>query len=381
MGVLNRRAWMEQGALGALGLSSLPWIRARASADSPPELIVRSRRPIDLESPISALDSAITPNDAFFVRSHFEAPAEQALTAPMFIGGLVAKPLSLSLKDLADMEQVKVAAVLQCSGNGRAFHKPNVPGVAWERGAVGCAEWEGIRLVDILERSAFSPKAKHLHFLGADRPPAPKTPLYLRSIPIEKALHRDTILATRMNGEPLPILHGGPVRLVVPGWTGNHWMKWVCSIQVSEVEAPGFYMQTGYRMLRRPLPQGVTATPADLVPVTFMNVKSLITHPIEGAVLSSGPLEIRGVAWTGDGHVIKVEVGVNGQWSEAALDGEPRPWAFRRWRLKTTASDQGPLSIMARATDSSGATQPEASPWNKSGYLWNGYDRVSIKIT
>ncbi len=381
MGVLNRRAWMEQGALGALGLSVLPWIQARASAGTAPELIVRSRRPIDLETPVSALDGAITPNDAFFVRSHFEAPAEQTLTAPISVGGLVARLLSLSLNDLADMDHVKVAAVLQCSGNGRAFHKPNVPGLAWERGAVGCAEWEGIRLVDVLERARLKSDVRHVHFLGADRPPSPKTPLYLRSIPIEKALHRDTILATRMNGEPLPILHGGPVRLVVPGWTGNHWMKWVCSIQASDVEAPGFYMQTGYRLLRRPLPQGVTATPADLVPVTFMNVKSLITHPIEGAVLSSGPLEIRGVAWTGEGHVTKVEVGVNSQWSEAALEGEPKPWAFRRWRLKRIVRDGGPLSLMACATDSSGATQPEASPWNKSGYLWNGYDRVSIKIT
>ena len=379
MGVLNRRAWIERGALGVLGLSAIARNQVRA-ADVAPELIVRSRRPIDLETPVSSLDSALTPNDAFFVRSHFEAPAETTLDAPIRVEGLVDRPRSLTAADLAAMEQVKLVAVLQCSGNGRAFYTPKVPGVGWERGAVGCAEWEGVRLVDVLERSGLKPDARHVQFLGADRPPSPRTPLYLRSIPLAKAIHRDTILATRMNGEPLPILHGGPARLVVPGWGGNHWIKWVRSIRASDVEARGLYQQAAYKIPRSPAPSAVALGTDDFVPVTVMNVKSLITCPVEGATLPSGSFEVRGVAWTGEGHVTKVEAGFNGQWRVATLEGEPKPWIWRRWKVNVDARNQGPLVLSARATDSTGATQPETSPWNKSGYLWNGFDRVSIKI-
>jgi DMSO/TMAO reductase YedYZ molybdopterin-dependent catalytic subunit len=277
---------------------------------------------------------------------------------------------------------VAAPSVIQCAGNGRGFFAPVIPGLGWGRGAVGHCEWSGVRLADVLNRAGVGAGAAHVHFLGTDGPPSPKTPLYLRSLPIAKALDPTVLLATVMNGEPLPVLHGGPVRLVVPGWTANHWMKWVRWITVSDVEAPGFYQQTGYKMPIRPMPPEATPAPADLRPVTVMNVKSLITGPAEGAQLPAGPVEVRGVAWTGDGHVTRVDVaaGADDAWTPAEFLDAPRPGAWRRWRLRMEAPTRGALTLRSRATDSTGAVQPDATPWNRSGYLWNGIDAVRVTI-
>ena len=348
-------------------------------------LIVRSRRPIDLETPVSKLDTFLTPNDAFFVRSHFGAPMAEFNLWPIEVGGTVSKASQLDEAALRAFPKVKVTAVLQCSGNGRSFFRPNIPGVPWERGAVGNAEWGGVRLADVLARAGIGEGSAHVHFLGADGPPSPKTPQFLRSIPLEKAIHPDTILATTMNGAPLPGLHGGPVRLVVPGWAANHWLKWVRSIHVSKNEAPGFFMQTGYRMPKTPSPPDVVLKPADLKPVTAINVKSLITWPLEGATLHAGANEVRGVAWTGEGHVTHVEVAIQTDkraiiWMPAILEGEPKSWSWRRWRMEWRGASKGQVVLNARATDSNGETQPERTPWNKSGYLWNGIDRVTCEM-
>ena len=224
----------------------------------------------------------------------------------------------------AGLEQATKAAVLQCAGNGRGLYRPRVPGVPWERGAVGQAEWAGVRLAELLDRAGVQPGAAHLHFLGGDAPPNPKIAAFVRSIPIDRARDPGTILALRMNGEPLPAIHGGPVRLVVPGWAGNNWFKWVRRIVVSRDEAPGFYMQTAYRMPRTPVPSGAApgAVPAD--PVTWMNVKSLISAPGRGAVMAAGPVELRGIAWTGQGHVTRVEVRIDDRWQRRNPAGRPR---------------------------------------------------------
>ena len=344
-------------------------------------LIVRNRRPLDLETPVASFDSFLTPNDAFFVRSHLGEPAESAKIWPIEIGGLVSKPLTLDKLGLDRFAKVTVTAVLQCAGNGRAFFKPNMPGVGWERGAVGNADWGGVRLAELLESAGIDKRSLHVHFLGADGPPNPKTPLFLRSIPIEKALHPDTVMATTMNGVPLPHLHGGPVRLVVPGWGGNHWMKWVRLIRPAMEEAPGFYMQTAYRMPKKPMPRDVVLKPADLIPVTAMNVKSLITWPLEGSTVRAGKIEIRGVAWTGEGQVTRVEVAVgNSSWRDATFEGDLKSWSWRRWRLDWVAENSGKIAVTSRATDSTGNTQPGSTPWNKSGYLWNAIDRVNFEV-
>ena len=218
-----------------------------------------------------------------------------------------------------------------------------MPGVPWERGGVGQAEWSGIRLADLLERAGLQPGAAHVHFLGGDAPPSPKTPAFIRSIPLDRALDPGTILATRMNGEALPTVHGGPLRLIVPGWTGNNWLKWVRRIVVSRDEAPGFYMQTAYRMA--PPPGCPTTAPqsARPEPVTWMNVKSLITWPRAGGSVPNRPIEIRGIAWTGRGHVTKVEVSIDRRspWIEATLMGDPEEGTWRQWRLNWVPAGTG----------------------------------------
>lgn len=385
--MIGRRAWLRSGALWVGGIELSAGLRGLAAAvvDGPPaerNLIVRSRRPLNLESPVVALDDRLTPNDVFFVRSHFGAPAIDLAPWEVEVVGLVSRPLRLTLDALGRLEQATRTAVLQCAGNGRGLYRPRVPGVPWERGAVGQADWSGVRLADLLERAGVRAGAAHLHFHGGDAPPTPKTPAFVRSIPIDRARDPSTILALRMNGDPLPAVHGGPARLVVPGWAGNNWTKWIRRIVVSHEEAPGFYMQTAYRMPRSPAPAGPTPGPIPADPVTWMNVKSLITSPGPDATMPAGRIELRGVAWTGQGHVTGVEIRIDpdGRWVPGTLLGDPEPGAWRQWRLTWQPSRAGRYTVSARATDSTGQVQPESPPWNKSGYLWNGYDSVAFEI-
>jgi sulfite oxidase len=384
---ISRRSMIRLGILGVGGSRlalATGGMFAADVADAPDDraLIVRSQRPLNLESPVGALDHPLTPNDLFFVRSHFGAPAVDLHPWEVEVVGLVNRPLRLGLAELARFEQTTRTAVLQCTGNGRGLYRPRVPGVTWERGAVGQAEWSGVRLVGVLERAGLQAGAGHVHFFGGDAPPSPKTPAFVRSIPLDRALDPGTILAARMNGEPLPALHGGPLRLIVPGWTGNNWLKWVRKIVVAREEAPGFFMQTAYRMPPSAGAPGTGSQPARPEPVTWMNVKSLITWPRPGHVIPARSVEIRGIAWTGQGHVAKVEVSIDrdGRWVEATLAGDPEPGRWRPWRLSWAPARRGRHVIAARATDSRGQVQPEVPPWNRSGYLWNGIDSIDCEI-
>lgn len=375
--------WGGALAAGGLGRSA----GASARADEAPagidrRMIVRTERPVNLESPSAALDSFLTPNAELFVRSHHGAPAVGLRPWEVVVEGLVEKPLTLSLGDLAAMETITVPAVIQCAGNSRGQFRPRMPGIPWERGAVGHAEWSGVRLSDLLEKAGVKPGAAHVHMVGGDVPPNPKAPAFVRSIPLDRARAEGVILALTMNGEPLPVLHGGPARLVVPGWAANCWSKWIRRLIVSAEEAQSFYMKAGYRIPRTPVPPGVNPPPADMVPVQWMNVKSLIASPGAGAKVARKPVEVRGVAWTGEGHVVRVEVSTveDPTWREAELIDAPREGSWRRFKIAWTPPAAGAFTLQARATDSKGDVQPETPPWNKSGYLWNGYDRVSCTV-
>ena len=376
----SRREFFHQALAG----SAVPWVAglAPALADdvAEPDLIVRSTRPLDAETPVEVFDRFLTPNRLFFIRSHFGAPAVGLAPWRLEVEGLVDRPISLGLDDLERWPRVSLPAVLQCSGNGRGFFTPTIPGVGWAKGAVGNAEWSGVRLVDVLERAGLQAGAAHVQLHGADAPPNPKTPAFFRSIPLTRALDPSTILATSMNGEPLPVLHGGPIRLVVPTWAGNHWIKWLRKITVAKDEAPGFYMQTGYKIPKVPTPPGVDLKPTDVKSVTTLNVKSLIARPIDGATLKAGPVEVRGVAWTGEGVVTRLEVSTGpGSWSVATLLGDPRPGTWRPWTFAWDAKP-GRQILRSRATDSTGDVQPETTPWNRSGYLWNAIDQITCEV-
>jgi DMSO/TMAO reductase YedYZ molybdopterin-dependent catalytic subunit len=382
-GLLTRRDVLKSAAAIGSFAAVLPNRFGFGAEPADRRFIVRNEKPLDLESPVSALDQWLTPNDQFFVRSHFGPPAVGLVPWELAIVGEVNRPVQLGIGELNGYDQVTVSGVLQCSGNGRAFFRPTVPGVPWERGAVGHAEWTGVRLGDLLKSSRLKAGAAHVHLRGADGPPSPRTPAFFRSIPLERALDPSTIVALKMNGELLPVLHGGPIRLVVPGWAGNHWLKWLRTITVSREEAPGFFMQTGYRLPRSPAPPGAVLKPSDLVPLTTMNVKSLITWPARSDRVPVGEQEVRGVAWTGTGHVTKVEFATDRdpEWKPAVLLDPAREGSWRRWRAIWNAAKPGACVLRVRATDSNGETQPETTPWNRSGYLWNGIDTVTCEVS
>ncbi len=361
------------------------WGQPVTGEPTQPTLITLVSRPYCAETPVQAFTEWLTPNEQFFVRSHFGPPPPERVdpkTWRLRLSGLVDRNLSLSLEDLLAFGQVTLTAVIQCSGNGRAFFRPRVPGAQWKRGAVGNARWTGVRLADILLRAGVQQQGRHLQILGADRPVHPKTPLFNRSIPIEKALHPDTILALRMNGEALPLLHGAPVRLIAPGWMADACVKWLTDLTVSHEEAPGFYMQTAYRYPLVPPEPGATVDQANMKPVEAMVVKSLIAQPTQGTVLHQGPVMIQGVAWTGEGRVVRVEVSADEgrKWESAVLVSEDERYAWRRWEFSWRAVRAGDFTLMCRATDDRGQTQPMTSPWNPSGYLWNGVDRVQVEV-
>jgi len=368
----SRRELIRIGILGSL---AVPAARADTLAR---KLIVRSARPQDLETPVAAFTEELTPNDLFFVRSHFGPPIIDPSSWRLRIEGMVHRPSELSISDLQKLGTAKSPSVLQCAGNGRALFRPRVAGAQWERGAVGQAMWRGARLADLLERAEAQSGARFVTFIPGDHPMAPTVPKFIRSIPIEKA-RRDVLLAWEMNGKPLSILHGAPLRAVVPGWAGDHWVKWLRGIRVSDAEDPGFYMQTAYKFPTEPIPPG--GKPAQVKTLTVIPVKSLIARPVEGAVLAAGQQVIQGVAFGGAGPIARLEVsGDDGvTWGQAQLDSMPVAGAWQRWRY-TWRAVPGTHVLRARATDSSGETQPREPQWNPGGYLYNAWDAVRCQV-
>ena len=349
-------------------------------------LTARVTRPFDAETPVREFTSFLTPNHRFFVRSHFGLPPQEAVSEAgwrLRVGGLVERSRDFSLKELRQMDAMTITAVVQCSGNGRAFHRPKVPGVQWERGAVGNAQWTGVRLRDVLAQAGVRAGAHHVQLQGADRPVVDSVPQFIRSIPLEKALHPDTILAYEMNGRPLPLLHGAPLRVITPGWMADSCIKWLTEITVQADEAQGYYMQTAYRTPVTAIQPNSGLPGTSMVPVEAMVVKSLIAAPQEGETVRVGPVTIQGVAWSGEAKIVKVEISMNEgkTWETARFVGEEQPYAWRQWQLVWKVKTAGTFSILCRATDAQGERQPVTAPWNPSGFLWNGWDRVTMTVT
>ncbi|HEV8121554.1 MAG TPA: sulfite oxidase [Candidatus Polarisedimenticolia bacterium] len=374
----GRREFLQTGGIALLGLLSGT---GRAAADEAPHALeVFTLRPENLATPLGWFDRPVTPNDVFFVRSHFGAPA-RVRDGRLRIEGLVTTPLDLSVADLQAMPQVSVTAVAQCAGNGRALMEPPVPGVQWVHGAMGQAVWSGVRLHDLLQRAGVRAGAAHIALRGADRPPKPSVPAFARSIPLQRAADPATLVALRMNGEPLPHAHGAPMRLIVPGWTANHWVKWLQAITVQAEEAGGFYMQTAYRFPRTPGAPGAAVDPKEMLPLASFPVKSVIARPQAGQRQPRGVQEVVGVAFSGDAAIGRVEVSVDGgaTWHDAALEGESGVGRWQVFRLRFDAAP-GRARAMVRATDARGARQPEHPIWNPSGYLWNAWHAVEWEV-
>jgi sulfite oxidase len=344
-------------------------------------MIVHNDRPEDLETPLTYFDSWITPVDAFFVRQHIPRPARIDPEAyRLTVNGVVSKPLELTLADLRKMPRYTVTATIECTGNGRGFYSPKVPGIQWMRGAIGNAEWRGPRVSDVL-KMAGAGDAAFLETDGADAGLA-STPDFVRSLPMSKAMHPATLLALDMNGQPLPDIHGAPVRLIVPGWDGTSSVKWVIRISAAAQPNNGFFMNPGYRYPKYALSPGSPPKPAELEVIEGMPVKSCITAPEDQSKAPLGAITVRGFAWAGEQAIERVEVSTDGgsRWRDAQLSNPKLPFAWRLWQVEWRPSDPGYYTILSRATDSTGRVQPIVAAWNPSGYLYNAIDRVGITV-
>ena len=335
---------------------------------------------VSVETPLDRLTSYITPNDDFFVRHHSPTEPPDSAAWSLTVDGEVERPVRLSLEELKRFPRTTVTCVLECAGNGRSLYQPSVQGLPWGRGAAGNASWAGARVRDLLEKAGVKSGARHLHSAGTDDPPAGEAP-YLRSVELEKAL-ADAIVAWEMNGEPLPALHGAPARLVVPGWAGDHWMKWLARLSPQVGERTGYFMDVEYRFPVRPGPPGVAIDPAEMRPITELFVKSTISRAPAAARVGIAET-ISGFAFSGAPDVAKVEISDDdgSTWKAADLDPRRDPYAWRLWSFQWTPRRAGRIRVSARATDSRGSVQPREAVWNPGGFLHNGWHSVEIDVT
>jgi sulfite oxidase len=370
---MERRAFLGASAVG------LAWLRAPRLAAADGQLYELTSRPINYESPRAAFTERITPIDRFYIRNHFDAPTIDAKVWKLAIRGTTT--VEFSLADLEAMKQTTIEAVLQCAGNGRGLFVPRVAGVQWKWGAMGNAEWTGVKLADLIARAKPAKTVTHAHVRGAEKPTIEATPAFVRALPIAKAMHADTIVALKMNGKPLAPLHGFPARLVVPGWVGDDWIKWLATIELADAEPKGFWYETAYRFPEPPGKPGEAVPPEQMKPMTRLVVKSLIGSIAPGDVVAPGDRELVGVAFSGEARIAKVEVTVDGgaTWKAATLDKPDSAYGFRVFRHAWKAAP-GKHRIAARATDSKGATQSAEPVWNPSGYLHNAIEYVDVEV-
>lgn len=353
------------------------------SVDANELLLQHSSKPLQAESRVEALIPWETPIDGFFIRSHHPVPEIDPAQWRLTVDGLVDHEIQLSLELLKKMPQENLYAVLQCSGNRRGQQIPSVPGVQWQKGAVGNAEWEGVSLQSILKMAGVQAKGKFLRLEGADVPALPGVPKFIRSIPLEKLPNTPALIALKMNRVPIPRLHGGPARLVLPGWYGENWTKWIQKITVTEKEDPSFYMKKGYRVPKTSVTPLQPWDSSTGVAIEELQVQSLITSPQERDVLYPGKVRVSGKAFSGGASVQKVEISINdGQtWIPTVLTKPNPKGGWQEFSQEVQLSSAGRVTLLSRATDSRGNTQPLHSAWNPGGYIKNEVDHVSIEVS
>lgn len=356
-----------------------------ASPEATRELSIRSHDPLCASASLSYFDDELTPTRRFFIRNHFGIPRLDPSRWALSMWGEVEKPVMVRYEDLKGLPSKELVCVMECAGNSRATMQPPAEGVPWDHGAVGTARWRGVPVAAVLEHALVRPNATNVLFEGADfgkerTPPgvlAPTEGSYAMSLPLEKALHPDTLLAYEMNGEILPAEHGYPVRLLVPGWYGMASVKWLVTIRVLNQPFRGFHENDYYVFVAEGERDSSSAKR-----VTTIRVKSLITWPGRGGLLPLGSHRIRGVAWSGQGALSQVEVSTNNSrsWDRAALQGPISPYAWQRWEHEWEVRKPGYYLIQARATDSAGDTQPIHAPWNFRGYAVNSVHTVPVTV-
>ena len=400
----RRRLLAHAGAIGLAGLLGVSArnVKAATLVDLPfangrrelvtnfPQkgamLLLRSRPPL-LETPIEVFDQGVfTPNDRFYVRWHL-ADIPETIDPVGFrlnIGGHVGRQLSLTLDDLVrGFEPFEIAAVNQCSGNSRGFFSPRVAGGQWANGAMGNARWTGVRLKDVLDRAGVKPGALQVRFNGLDAGVIPQTPDFMKSLGIDHARDGEVMIAYAMNGEPLPLLNGFPLRLVVPGWYATYWVKMLNDITVLDKPDDSFWMTKAYLIPDTPLAnmlpdqKGVT-----MVPINRMVPRSFFTNLQDGAALRVEQTTIvRGIAFGGDAGLAKVlfSSDAGNRWWEAQLGPDHGKYGFRQWTVPLRLSTRGEHQLKIKAINTEGIAQPDRVNWNGAGFMRNVIESVSVQ--
>jgi DMSO/TMAO reductase YedYZ molybdopterin-dependent catalytic subunit/rhodanese-related sulfurtransferase len=364
------------GGMTAWGLAGLPVV---TPAPDIAGLVVHRTHPLNCETSIPALiGGVVMPNARFYVRNHFDTPRLDPVSWRLEVTGLVDRPLRLSLRDLHNMRSETLVATLECAGNGRSGFDPPADGEQWQLGAVSTAEWTGVPLAEVLDRAGLTPQAVEIVFRGADQGDvgdAADPIRFERSLPVTDAGQSSSLLAYAMNGEPLPLEHGYPLRLIVPGWYAVASVKWLTEIDAIGSPFTGFFQAKHYVYeIQR---NGTVARE----PVRLQQVRSVITQPSAGQQVTAGDLVVRGVAWSGAAPIDKVEVSIGGgAWQCARLIGQRHRHSWQWWELLTRIDSPGETTLRARATDLAGRTQPDRPRWNRLGYGGNAMQHVPLLI-
>lgn len=344
------------------------------------DVIVQRSSPLNAEVSLDELSGRLlTPTASFYVRNHFEAPKLEPAAWRLEIGGMVDNPLRLDLAQIQRMPSQTMVVTLECAGNGRSLLTPPVDGEPWGLGAVSTAEWTGTPLVDVLHRAGVSSQARDLVFRGADAGHVngrSGLTAFERSLTVEQAASSGALLAYAMNGAPLPVDHGYPLRLVVPGWYGVASVKWLTAIEAVDTSFDGFFQVDRY-YYEWPRNDGLAREP-----VTLQRVRTLITEPRPGATVHLGEVAVRGLAWSGSAPIARVEMSTDGdRWNDVQLLGEGTAQHWRLWESTTTIRRPGLITLRARATDRTGRTQPNKPEWNRLGYGANPVHEVRVQAT
>ena len=350
-------------------------------------MILQRTRPPLLETPFEVFDEGtFTPNNRFYVRWHWAViPTEVDVNAfRLEVKGHVNAPLSLTLRELYNLPRVELAAVNQCSGNSRGLFQPRVPGAQWGNGAMGNAKWVGVRLRDVLDRAGVQAGATVVRFGALDQPVVQEGPDFMKSLALDHARDGEVMIAYLMNGEPMTLNHGFPIRLIVPGWFSTYWVKALNSIEVLDGPDENYWMKTAYRIPDTP---GANVRPGQTgfgtVPINRMVPRSFVTNLRDGAGLPMGaPAPLRGIAFGGSTGVRAVDVSTDGgaSWQPATLGPDEGKYGFRRWEAGFTPTARGEARIMVRCTNNDGLAQPAEPNWNGGGYMRNGIETTSVRI-
>ena len=345
--------------------------------------IVHGEAPLNLEMPFENIESFITPTESFYVRTHFPIPKIDRDAWWLHVEGEVEKTFTINYEELVELEARTIPMTLECAGNNRDFLEPKVKGVQWGLGAVGTAEWTGVPLSVLLDRAVVKSNAREVILEGADcgmledpkSPPGELT--FARSIPVSKA-RADVLLAYKMNGSELPAQHGFPVRAIVPGWYAMASVKWLQRIIVTDEPFTGYYQTLDYAYWRRRGDIG------ELVPVGEMQIKAEIAKPFQGEALSANSnVRAHGAAWTSVSEIAKVELSTDGgaTWNKATLLGASKPNGWRLWEFNwRTPSEPGQATLIARATDSRGRTQPTQRDRDRGTYMINHLLPITVQV-